>query len=245
MTGEDSKPVVRPVITKPKIVKTNARVIELRPIPDVATDLVDYDHITGNLIWKPRPGNSRFNKLYAGKIAGCEYKAGSYVKININDTMGLGAHRVIWRLYYGTDPGNYQIDHIDENKSNNHIRNLRLATATLNSSAAAKGAKGFSFNKRHSKFSSSIMVKGTPIFLGYFDTEIEAREAYETALEKLKPVYKFTPEEQAVLDELYRTYPNCSRDLQQQCHNLQVKAVKYFDDAAIVQGLNLQYNSSP
>lgn len=244
LTGEDRKPVVRAIAPKLTIVKPPARVIELRPIPDAANDLIYYDHVTGNLLWKHRSGNSRFNKLYANKIAGSLNKANGYIKINVNDTIGLGAHRVIWKLYYGIDPGNYQIDHIDGTRSNNCISNLRLATGTLNTSAAATNSKGYSLNKRHNRFSSSIMVKGTPIFLGYFDTDIEAKEAYNLAVELYKPFYKFTQEEQAQLDLLYATYPNCDPNLQKLCHAIQVKAVKYFDDAAIVQTPNLEYNSN-
>lgn len=41
-------------------------------------------------------------------------------------------HRIIWIMINGDIPLNYNIDHIDRNKSNNNINNLRLATTSEN-----------------------------------------------------------------------------------------------------------------
>jgi hypothetical protein len=39
-------------------------------------------------------------------------------------------HRAVWTYYHGDIPvGNYEVHHIDHNKANNHIENLRLLTA--------------------------------------------------------------------------------------------------------------------
>lgn len=41
-------------------------------------------------------------------------------------------HRVVWEAYNGIIPKNYEIDHIDNNKSNNSLDNLRLVTRKEN-----------------------------------------------------------------------------------------------------------------
>lgn len=49
------------------------------------------------------------------------------------------AHRIIWQLVHGAIPGGMQIDHIDGNRLNNRIENLRLVTHTLNMRNKATG----------------------------------------------------------------------------------------------------------
>jgi len=41
-------------------------------------------------------------------------------------------HRLIYEVYYGTIPDKMQVDHIDNNKQNNNIENLRLVTNQQN-----------------------------------------------------------------------------------------------------------------
>ena len=43
-------------------------------------------------------------------------------------------HRVVWAVVHGEDPGEYQVDHIDRNRGNNAISNLRLCTQSDNCS---------------------------------------------------------------------------------------------------------------
>lgn len=52
------------------------------------------------------------------------------------------AHRIVWALVHGQDPGDLQIDHINGDRSDNRIENLRLATNTENqqNSASRRGS---------------------------------------------------------------------------------------------------------
>lgn len=220
------------MITLPqtKIVKDDSFIANTTPIGDEANQLFRYDHHTGKLYWKPRD-DAWFNSRYAGKEAGSIYKG--YVRVRILDSRSR-AHRIAWFLYYGVDPGKYLIDHIDGNRSNNAIKNLRLGTVSLNNSAASfKSAKGYSLHK--GRYYAYLNISGVKKHLGSYETEIEARLAYESAVELYKPIYKFTTEEQAMLDNLYNLYPNCSKDLQKSCHDIHVKAVTHYVDATDVQ----------
>lgn len=210
-------------------------------IPSEVTDLLSYDKESGILYWNTRPDSPAFNSRYAGTEAGYISSRG-YIKISIYNR-DFSAHRLAWYLYYGVDPGHHLIDHIDETPTNNSILNLRLGTSSLNVSAAIKKAKGY--YERNNKFWAQIKINGKNKSLGSFSTPEEATAVYNAAVSSYRAPYKFTESEQQLLDKLHSTYPNCSADLQQQCHDIHVKAITHYVDAAIVQTPNLEYNSSP
>ena len=199
-----------------------------KPTPTACFELLRYDHKTGELFWNPR-GDKSWDTRFANVVAGSLNTRG-YVDVSMKidrRSLRYKAHRISWLLYYGVDPVNYQIDHIDGNRSNNRIKNLRLATASFNTQVAIL-AKSFSSTKT-GKYRSIISIQGKQIQLGTFDTEEQARAAYESAIQRYKPVYTFTDEEQATLDELYDTYPNASAALQRAAHALQLKAIHSYN----------------
>jgi hypothetical protein len=202
-------------------------------LPDNLQQYLNYDHITGDLTWLYRPDNRNWSSRWANKIAGTLSNSG-YRSIKILNT-SYKAHRIAWKMYYGFDPINYQIDHIDENKTNNCIKNLRLATNSFNVQHSAN-SKGYEYKR--GKYHVSIGVNGIGVHIGVYATPEEAIEAYKSAHKKYKPIYEFTYEEQEMLDTMYVSYPNCSSDLQHACHDIQLKALKYYVDAAIVQTQN-------
>lgn len=64
-------------------------------------------------------------------------------------------------------------------------------------------------------------------------------------IKRYKPIYEFTAEEQAVLDELYRTYPHCDAALQKRAHCLQVRAVQWYETAFQRAASKRRNNDSP
>ena len=73
------------------------------------------------------------------------------------------------------------IDHVDKDKSNNSIENLRIVTKQQNTFNTK--AKGYTWCKKNKKWHAQIHLDGKNKNLGYFENEEEAREAYLTAKE--------------------------------------------------------------
>jgi hypothetical protein len=94
----------------------------------------------------------------------------------------IKGHRLAWYLHYGQLPKNH-IDHIDGDRLNNRISNLRDVTQQQNNWNNT-AAKGYSLYKKTSKYKARILINGNDIHLGYFNTEQEARKAYLKAKEK-------------------------------------------------------------
>jgi hypothetical protein len=130
----------------------------------------------GKLFSKTTRGGRRIGEE-AGTLG-----ADGYIKMMIKRKM-YKAHRLIYIYHKGEIADKLQIDHIDRNRSNNNIENLRLVTNQENH--FNRGAKGFCFNKTRNKFEPQIRHNGKLFFLGRFDTAEEARTAYLKAKSEL------------------------------------------------------------
>lgn len=149
---------------------------------------LSYDPETGELRWK----QLRYSSLI-GKSAGWLMASG-YQRIDLK-SRNFYVHRVAWALHYGVWPDG-PIDHIDGNRSNNQIDNLRLVTPSqhsMNRSVQKNnklGAKGVCFHKPTKKYTAQIHVNRTKKHLGLFNTIEEAKAAYDAAAEKFFGEYR-------------------------------------------------------
>lgn len=88
-----------------------------------------FEYRNGKLFWKV---NLQFGKRRKGTRAG--YPAGDgYRKVGIGN-MSYMEHRLIWRMHHPRGKMPLILDHIDRNKENNKIENLRVATFSINGS---------------------------------------------------------------------------------------------------------------
>ena len=147
--------------------------------------ILDYDPATGVFKWKWREGVSkRINARFAGKVARSVDGKG-YLQIRINKHL-YRTHRLAWLYVHGEWPSE-QIDHIDCDKLNNRIANLRLANNQENqrNSGLQKnnttGIKGVRWCMNRGKFRAEITVDYRTINLGSFDTLSAAAAAREAA----------------------------------------------------------------
>ena len=86
-------------------------------------------------------------------------------------------HRLVAETFIANLEAKDQVDHIDGDKLNNNVNNLRWTTAAENQHNR-RSAKGYYWNEERQKFMSQIKINNKSINLGYYKTEEEARQAY-------------------------------------------------------------------
>ena len=89
-------------------------------------EILDYDQDTGIFTRKKKTAPC----VITGRVTGCKSKTTGYLRVTIKNNQFL-LHRLAWLYIYGELPDN-QIDHINHNRQDNRIINLRLATHTIN-----------------------------------------------------------------------------------------------------------------
>jgi hypothetical protein len=168
------------------------------PSLDVLNKLFQYERETGKLYWKIRTPDmfenrkrnpdwlcKIWNSNFAGKEANNPHDFG-YVYVSFNGKKYF-AHKIIMYFEHGIDTED-EIDHINGNKSDNRLCNLRFATKSQNSMNTSNrknnksGVKGVHFNTHHKIWDCRIMVNKKVIHLGYyknFNDAVQARKSAE------------------------------------------------------------------
>lgn len=103
-------------------------------------------------------------------------------------------HRYLYECLVGEIPEKWQIDHIDGNRLNNQIANLRTVTnrANAHNRAVRREGKtsskyvGVYWSKGERKWKAHIDIEGRRTGLGTYTDEYEAHLAYQSALQKIK-----------------------------------------------------------
>ena len=149
------------------------------PPAEELRNILDYDPETGIFLWKvSRQGTSGI-----GSVAGRNLNGYRHIKIS---GIRYSAHRLAWKMTTGFDPVN-EIDHINGERSDNRIANLREATRSENVRNQGKrttntsGHKGVSFNKPTGKWVTKIVIAGKKKHIGYFTDIHEAAASYAAA----------------------------------------------------------------
>ena len=143
---------------------------------------LSYDPETGQFIWIRRRQGRQF-----GYFLGALQPHG-YRKICL-DGKKYYAHRLAWLYVYGVFPES-ELDHVNGDKSDNTINNLREATSCANKcnsslrSDNTSGFKGVTWNQDCQKWLAQIHQAGKSYFIGVFVDKLEAARAYDTEARK-------------------------------------------------------------
>jgi len=144
-----------------------------------------YDPETGDLCWLKKPANNvKVGVPVRAKNTSGYYHVGFRRKVYV-------VHRLIWLMEYDEWP-EAEIDHINCTKTDNRLENLRLATKSQNLANTPKrdGAtsryKGVCWKKSNNCWTAQISHDGKCHWLGHFQTEEEAHQAYCDAVTRLK-----------------------------------------------------------
>lgn len=148
------------------------------PTASRVRDLLSYDESTGIFRWAVKKTGRAVGKENAGAT-----RPDGYIVINI-DGRAFRAHRLAWLYVNGHWP-EQTIDHINRDKSDNRIANLRLATKAENmantENRSGKKITGVRFVTHANKYMARLGVNGKTVFLGYFLKEEDAQSAYRNA----------------------------------------------------------------
>jgi len=141
-------------------------------------ELLTYNGETGVFTWKKRTSNAARLGGVAGSLSH------GYREIGI-DGERYRAHRLVWLLTHGRWPTAF-IDHINGDRDDNRLCNLREASSMENSRNMRRhrdnraGFKGATYcpKRYHLPWQSRICVKGKTRPLGWYATAEEAHQAY-------------------------------------------------------------------
>lgn len=136
----------------------------------------------GKMYWRPE---AKYSRAKDGKPIGCENDKGYFIYSfkRSGKRKRIPIHKMIWIYHYGEIPHGMIVDHIDRDRKNNLVENLRLATKVQNSrnTGPQKGSskfKGVSFNKRLKRWHAYIQYKGKRKHIGFYEKETDAAKSY-------------------------------------------------------------------
>lgn len=164
----------------PTIPQLRYRKKPLPPVTDVLTELrraLTYSAELKGFVWVAPIGPCA--KAWAGKKAGGDDGSG-YDSVNLLGHR-LKVHRLVWLWHHGEWPTG-MLDHVNGDRKDNRIENLREATMAENVRNRVKRSGGLATGVSRDKsggFKARIQrPNGQKIYLGTFQTEAEAAAAY-------------------------------------------------------------------
>jgi len=152
-------------------------------------------------VWLPIKGYPKHEISSTGRIRNIKTKRilkqrtnNGYRQIclsNNGESKKLTVHRLVCSAFHLNPHSKPCVDHIDNNKTNNHIQNLRWVTHSENGMNQSKhcnnksGATGVYWHKHGKKWCATIQIDGITKHLGYFRSLEKAKKARITAVDKM------------------------------------------------------------
>ena len=136
--------------------------------------------------------NGMKQKIHPKYLTPCIDKKGYYfIRLsNLGKTKSFKVHQLVAMAFLNHTPCGMDriVDHIDENKTNNHYSNLQIVDNRFNVSKSIDKTKtsskftGVNYDKKRNKWRVNITIKNKNHFIGRFDSETKATESYVNKL---------------------------------------------------------------
>lgn len=156
--------------------------IKRNPLPSQEELLSLFYYKDGGLYWKVNK-----QKALKDSKAGFVCKTHGYYFIRVNTKL-YREHRLIWKMLKGVDP--VELDHINRNKTDNRIENLREVTRTENNinqnvrKDNISGCRGVSWHSQRQRWRVYLHINGSRKYLGSYREFSEASRVAKEAMDK-------------------------------------------------------------
>lgn len=139
-----------------------------------------FEYING-VLWRKSFYNKNHRLISKKEVKSVVNHQTGYCVVGVNGKQ-VRYHRIVWILNYGQIPANLQIDHIDGNRVNNSIENLRLFTNRKNSQNQLRHKNGklvgCYYCKTSKRWKAQVYYNKKIHGLGYYKSEAEAHSVY-------------------------------------------------------------------
>ena len=162
---------------------------ELLTLAAKAAAMVKYNPETGSATWLEKQGHIkdsiRWNARYAGKECGTlddnGYRRIS-IRFNKRSPFRIRIHQLAWFITHGVMPSG-EIDHINQNKLDNQIKNIRDVSRSINQRNGTRkgnntsGITGVVWHKQRQKWCAQCNLLGIHYHIGLFVSIEDADKA--------------------------------------------------------------------
>jgi hypothetical protein len=140
----------------------------------------------GTLVWKKTPRTDRIGKPFGYLDPTIGYRVGWL------HGKRAYAHRLVWSLYNGPIPDGFEIDHINGDRADNRIENLRCVSRARNHRNTKRnwnnssGTTGVYYSSSKQRWCAEIMKDGKRQHIGFFvslEDAVRARKRAERAFD--------------------------------------------------------------
>ena len=149
----------------------------------MVTQLPSVQQLEEALIYEPSSG-SFFRRRFPDRRAE-SWTRGGYAQVFVSGKRYY-ASRVAWKMVYGQDPGEMDVDHIDNDRANNSLANLRLLDHRANSTKGKQRSKASKLPpgvfRSRDRYRAQAKIDGKLVYLGVFDDPSLAHNAYLKAI---------------------------------------------------------------
>lgn len=145
-------------------------------------------HLTGTADGQPKVWSCTYNKYLTPRLTRKGYH--TVLLSKNNRATDFKIHRLVATHFINPHehPDFTQIDHINRDKTDNRIQNLRWTSNLLNQ-LNRPGFHGYHWNTEKQRWQVKMKVNGVRLHLGYYKEEKDAANAYVAALDQYHPGY--------------------------------------------------------